>query len=134
MGYLQATKFDRSSESKRNVTCYIVVEPYVPLGTRLDGKVWWHGITDHQNPSRRGVATTSVESAGLEPSSVDDLHIVSSKKRPPNTPQQKGRSHLEQQSNTDDTTPRKGKKKKKQKKMDGPIAASTAIATQCYFE
>jgi hypothetical protein len=104
------------------------------LAQDLDGMVWWHGITDHQNPSRRGVATTSVESAGLEPSSVDDLHIVSSKKRPPNTPQQKGRSHLEQQSNTDDTTPRKGKKKKKQKKTDEPTAASTAIATQCYFE
>ena len=38
--------------------CYIVIEPNVPLDTRLDGKVWWHGVIEHQNPIQ------SVESAG----------------------------------------------------------------------
>ena len=36
----------------RNVTCYIAVERDAPLGPSVEGKVWWDGVTEHQNPVR----------------------------------------------------------------------------------
>ena len=47
-GLFRHLKYD----GKRNVTCYIAVERNTPLGSRINGKVWWEGVTEHQNPVR----------------------------------------------------------------------------------
>ena len=74
-GIFHGKKKPCSGKKSKNVKCYIAVQSEEPHGSRLDGKVWWEGICEHQNL----VSVASVE--GSMPSTDDE-----SRKCPPSSP------------------------------------------------
>ena len=111
-GIFHGKKKLHSGKKSKNVKCYIAVQPEEPLGSRLDGKVWWEGIHEHQNP----VSVAGVK--GSMPSANDE-----SRKHPPSSPPCSPNAELPKEK----ATPWKGKNKKKHRTLTDVMMAS-------YFE
>lgn len=111
-GIFHGKKKPCSGKKSKKVKCYIAVQPEEPLRSRLDGKVWWEGIREHQNP----VSVAGVK--GSMPSTDDE-----SRKHPPSSPPCSPNAELPKEK----ATPRKGKNKKKHQ-------TTTDVTMALYFE